>query len=186
VPRLDRSIVYGGAEAAHLREADAARKARAGWRAVAIADGLVLPFVVVVFAGLTMLFGASAPIVVVALFVLSLIAAFLVLAWSRAAAAGQRIAAAIDAAWLAAAIDIARQAHGLTAASLASTLGIAEPQAEELMALVDVNASLPPTGMRVDDRDAAAEDEAAVGERAESEARAGGARARVDGPVRDS
>jgi hypothetical protein len=142
VPRLDRSIQYSGREAALLRKADAARKGRAGWRAAAIADGLLLPIVLLVFTALWLLFGPGAGMVLVALVMVTPIAAFLAFAASRAGARGREISPALDAAWLDAATDVARQVPDLTAAALARQLGVDEPQAEELMALLDVNASL--------------------------------------------
>jgi hypothetical protein len=168
---LDRAIRYGAPVTEHLRTADASRKARAAWRAAAIADGLLVPFVVVVFATFMAVFGASVPLTAVALLVMAPIVAFFAFALSRAAASGNKIAPALDAAWLAAASDVARQTRGLTATSLAAKLGIGEPQAEELMALIDVNASLAPTRLRIEDHDAqAAEEEAVVGERERAEA----------------
>jgi hypothetical protein len=158
LPRLDRAIRYSASVAEHLRAADAARKARAGWRAAAIADGVLLPFVFLLFGTLVILFGASGALVAVAFLMLAPIAAFLAFALSRASASSARIAPLLDAAWLAAAGDIARQTRGLTATTLAAKLGIAEPQAEELIALIDVNASLTPA-LRIADPPEVAPDE---------------------------
>jgi hypothetical protein len=199
VPRLDRAIQYSGREAVLLRKADAARKARAGWRAAAIADGLLLPLVLLVVAALLLLLGPGAGLVLAALLVVTPIAAFLAFAAGRAGARGREITPALDAAWLSAATDVARQTPGLTASALAPKLGVDEAQAEELMALIDVNASLdagsagarPPaiTGPRMrvaaaspaaplgpaeEAALAAREDEAALAELIESRARASG------------
>jgi len=145
VPRLDASMAYSGREAPLLRKADAARKARAGWRAAAIATGLLLPFVLLIFGALLLIFGASVGLVIVALLALGPIGAFLAFALGRAGERGREIAPAIDAAWLSAATEIAQQGRSqLSAATLAQKLGIEEPQAEELMALIDVNESISP------------------------------------------
>jgi hypothetical protein len=143
VPRLDRSVTYSGREIPLLRKADAARKARAGWRAGAIATGLLLPFELLVFAALLMIFGMSFALVATAFVLTAPVAGFLAYAINRAAARGHEIAPAIDAAWLAVATDFAQQSGGaITVASLSQRLGIEEPQAEELMALLDVNEAI--------------------------------------------
>src|SRR6201999_4374331 len=68
------------------------------------------------------------------------IAAFLAMALTRAGARGHEIPPALDAAWLAVATDVVQQHRGaLDAQALAPRLGVEEPQAEELMALLDVN-----------------------------------------------
>jgi hypothetical protein len=186
VPRLDRSIQYSGREAALLRKADGARKARAGWRAAAIAGALLLPLVLLVFSALLLLFGAGAGLIVTALAATAPVAAFVAFAALRAGSRGQEIGPALDAAWLSAATDVARQTRGLTAPALARTLGIAEPQAEELMALLDVNAAVgaPPPGapqVRIDPgaaaqpariADFASSEEEALAEQIEARARA--------------
>ncbi len=142
VPHLDRSIRYGGREAALLRKADAARKARAWWRAAAIVAGLLLPATLLMFGLLILFVGAYAVLVTLALFCAAPLATLLAIALVRAGARGREIPPALDAAWLAVATDIAQQAPGLTAAGLAEKLGIDEPQAEELVALLDVNAAV--------------------------------------------
>jgi hypothetical protein len=144
VPRVDPSIAWSGREAPLLRKADAARKARAGWRAAAIASGLLLPFVLLVIGALLLIFGISVGLVIATLFALAPIGAFLAFAIGRAGARGREIAPAIDAAWLSVATEIAQQVGPMSAATLAQKLGIAEPQAEELMALIDVNESIAP------------------------------------------
>jgi hypothetical protein len=184
VPRLDTSIKYSGREIPMLRKADAARKGRAGWRAAAVAGGLLLPFMLLIFGALIAIFGASAGLVLTALVVTAPVGGFLAMALSRAGARGREIAPAIDAAWLAVAEDVVRRSKApVTAAALAEKLGIEEAQGEELMALLDVNADLSP-GMRIEDlpariaeppgmtQIASAEDEAALAEQAAAEARA--------------
>ena len=140
------------------------------------------------FAALLLVLGASAALVIVALLAVAPFAAFLAFALSRSAARGREIAPALDAAWLAAATDVARQSRGLTAPALALKLGIQEPQAEELMALLDVNAAPRANAgerprMRIDTGGPggaeagaadvlASEEEAALAERIEAKARA--------------
>jgi hypothetical protein len=142
VPQLDRSIQYSGREAALLRKADAARKARAGWRALAIGVGLLLFILLVAFAALLLLLGPGATLFLTALVMGAPIAVFVAVAARRAGASGREITPALDAAWLSAATDVARQTPGLTAPTLAQKLGVEEAQAEELMALLDVDAAL--------------------------------------------
>jgi len=175
VPHLDRAIRYGGREAALLRKADAARKGRAGWRAAAVAGGLLLPITLAMFGLLLFIFGPSAVLVTLTLLFVAPVGAFLAFALRRAAARGGEIAPALDAAWLAVAAEVAEQAPGITAPALAEKLGIQEPQAEELLALLDVNAAVG-AGPRV--RIAAgpaaearaAEEEAALAEQVSAEA----------------
>ena len=177
VPRLDRSIAYSGREAALLRKADAARKARAGWRAAAIAGGLLLPFVLLIFAALLTVFGAGAGLVLAGLVVSAPIGAFTAMAASRAGARAREIPPALDGAWLSAATDVARQVRGgLTVPALVERLGIEEPQAEELMALLDVDQTVAPVPrLRVPPVQtliASPEEEAALVEQAAAEAEA--------------
>ena len=150
VPRLDGAVAYSGREMPLLRKAEAARKGRAGWRAAAIASGLLLPMVLLSFGGLLLVFGASAGLVITALLLSAPIGAFLAMALSRAGACGSEIPPALDAAWIAVATDVAQQSGGaLDARGLAQRLGIEEPQAEELMALLDVNEAMAGPRLRV-------------------------------------
>jgi hypothetical protein len=190
VPRLDRSITYSGREVPLLRKADAARKRRTLWRAAAVVSGTLLPFTLLIFVALLAIFGVSFALVLTALILTAPVAAFFAMALLRAGARGREIAPAIDAAWLSVAGDVARQSKGsLTAQGLAQRLGVEEPQAEELMALLDVNEIVSP-GMRFEvpappmaraatepatpgpTQVASAEEEAALAEQATSEARA--------------
>jgi hypothetical protein len=183
VPRLDRSIAYSGREVALLRKADAARKGRAAWRAATIASGALVPFMLLVLLALLAIFGASALLVITGVLLMTPVTAFSLVALSRAGARGREIAPALDAAWLAVAGDVARQTKGaLTAPALAQRLGIEEAQAEELIALLDVNEIVSP-GMRFDvpaepaapadpTQIASVEEEAALVEQAAAEARA--------------
>jgi hypothetical protein len=161
-------------EAPLLRKADAARKARARWRAAAIAGGIALVPVLLFFVALFIVFGFPTLLVLFALLCTLPLAAFLAYAASRAAARGREIAPALDAAWLAVATDVARQVRGITAPALALKLGIAEAQAEELLALVDVERAVRRVRIDPDDRssDLASEEEAALAEQIEAKARA--------------
>jgi hypothetical protein len=72
-----------------------------------------------------------------------LFAGMLAFGLGRARSRGNEIAPALDGAWLAAATDVARQSRGpLTAADLGKNLGIEESQAEELLALLDVDSAM--------------------------------------------
>ncbi len=185
VPRLDRSLTYSGREAPLLRRADEARKGRARWRAAAIGGGIVLPIAGIFFLALILIFGAKLSLLLTALLFLAPIAAFLAFAAGRAAARGREIGPAIDGAWLMVANDIAQQrGAALTTASLARALGVEEPQAEELIALVDVDKLTSPAvtqGVRIAVPEAAppgytqiaaAEDEAALAEQLAAEEKA--------------
>ena len=153
VVRLDGRSSSSGREVALLRKADAARKSRATWRGAAVAAGLALVFTVIPFMLLVLLFGASLLLVLPGLFI-ALFGGLLMMAMSRAAAHGREIAPALDGAWVAVANDVVRQSGGaLPAPDLAQKLGIEEPQAEELLALLDVNEALsgvPAPRMRID------------------------------------
>jgi hypothetical protein len=137
---MDRGITYSGRENPLLRKADAARKGRAGWRAAAIASGLLLPFTLLFFGVLLAFFGLSFGLLLMTAVVVGPISAFLASAISRAGKRGGEIGPAIDAAWISVATEIAQQSPGaLTAQVLAQKLGVEEPQAEEMIALLDVN-----------------------------------------------
>jgi hypothetical protein len=179
VPRLDRSIEYSGREAALLRKADKARKARVVWRIAAACAGLLLAFSFLGLGVVGLLIGVRAFLMVAALFGMAPLVLLLGFSLSRASAQGAQIAPALDDAWLSAAIDVARQTRGLTAPVLAGKLGIDEAQAEELMALIDVNAAAPrlriqpsATEAGPPKADLASEEEAALAERIEAKARA--------------
>jgi hypothetical protein len=184
VPRVDRGIKLSGREAALLRKADAARKARAAWRGGAIASGLLMPFVALFFLALMVVFGMSVGLILTSLVFMAPVAGFFAYAAGRAGARGREIGPAIDAAWISAATDIAQQARGpISAADLSKKLGVEEPQAEELMALLDVNDALSPRARIVVDPPspgsaasptqlASAEEEAAAIEQSAAEAEA--------------
>ncbi len=130
--------------------------------------------------------GAHLAMTLVLLFAVAPVASFFAFALHRASARGQEIAPALDAAWLTVAADVAQQTPGLTAPVLAQKLGIAEPQAEELMALLDVNGAVPMPRMRFEEPArapaatpaglteiaAGSEEEAALAERIDAVARA--------------
>jgi hypothetical protein len=183
-PRVPRTAAFrpSGKEVVHLRAADAARKARAGYRAASVASGVGIAFVGLFFLFLLLIFGLSFTLALTSVFVLAPVVAFFLFAVSRAGERAKRIAPALDAAWVSVANDVANETAGvLTATDLAAKLGIEEAQAEELVALLDVNAivsqAVPPQ-LRIGARPAApagvealAEEEAAAAE-AESRAKA--------------
>lgn len=141
VPILDPAIAPSGRDTPALQKAEAARKSRAAWRAAAIASGGLMAVTVLLFLLLALFFGLK--FAIAGLLLGAPLGALAGLSLSRASARGDAIAPAIDAAWLAAANDVAEQVPApLSADVLAKKLGIAEPQAEELLALVDVNAAV--------------------------------------------
>jgi len=143
VPKLDKSIAWSGRELASLQKAEAARKGRAGWRAAGIASGLLFAFTIFVFLVLALIFGLSLALALVALFVDAPLVAFMLFSYRQVQAKSRAINPALDAAWLAVGHDVAAAADGpLTTHELASKLGIEEAQAEELLALIDVDASI--------------------------------------------
>lgn len=129
-----------GREIAPLRRAHAAASSRAAWRAASVAGGLLLGFDALLLGLLILILGASFGLLLAGLATLVPLAVFVLWAMRRAQARGREIGPALDAAWLAAATDVATQAGGaLSAAELAAALSIEEPQAEELLALLEVN-----------------------------------------------
>lgn len=143
VPRLDPRLQSSGREIPLLRKADAARKARAAYRGLAAGSGVALALTAIPFAVLLVAVGFKLLLFLPGLFLTGLFAAMLAIGLGRASSRGDEITPALDGAWLAAATDVARQSPGpLTAADLGQKLGIDEGQAEELLALVDVDTSL--------------------------------------------
>jgi hypothetical protein len=123
-----------------LRKADEARKARATWRGAAVASGIALVLTVIPFALLLIMVGAVLLLMLPGVLFTALFTGLLVMALRRASARGGEIEPALDGAWLAVATDIAHaSAEPITAQELSAKLGIEEPQAEELVALIDVN-----------------------------------------------
>lgn len=137
---LAPGLVPPDAAARALRDAEKARRSRAGWRAASIVSGLAATFMALL-ALLIALFTAKTALVVGLLFVLPLVLAF-TLSHSRAKAAGARIAPALDSAWGALA---AAAVHARGAASpdqLAKALGVGVSQAEQLHTVVSVDAEI--------------------------------------------
>ncbi|WP_437588113.1 zinc ribbon domain-containing protein [Sorangium sp. So ce1000] len=140
VPLADDRIQRSGREAPLLHKARAAAAARSVWRAVGVAASALLGFELFLFAVLLLVLGASVGLFAAGLLTMAPVAAFSLWALRRAKSRSREIAPALDAAWVSVASDVARQAEGpLTAGGLASSLRIAEPQAEELLALLEVN-----------------------------------------------
>jgi hypothetical protein len=127
-----------------LKRADGIRKSRAKYRGGAIAAGVAT-------AGAFGLFGLIAILSVV--FGWSIAWSFLgalltagplagLTAWlaSRASARSKELPHVIDEAWMAAATDVIEQSsQAVTAGALAKALNIEEPQAEELLALLEAS-----------------------------------------------
>jgi hypothetical protein len=135
-PRGKRS----GREIAPLRRAQAAASARARWRAATVGGGLLLGFDVLLLSLLLLISGLSFGLLLAGLVTVVPLAGLVLWMLGRARARGREIAPAIDAAWVAAATDVATQAESnLTAHDLATALGMNEAQAEELLALLEVN-----------------------------------------------
>jgi len=128
-----------------LQRADRARKSRAKNRAggvlaaVGLAGALGIIALIGVIGALTSLelgFG----FVVGSLLATGPLSAIMAWLFMRARAAGRQIAPALDDAWLVAATDVVEQSKGpVTARSLAEALRIEEPQAEELVALLEAH-----------------------------------------------
>ena len=140
VPLPDPPLKRSGREVAALQRAHKAASGRAGWRAASVAGGLLLGFDTLLFSLLLLISGGSFGLLLAGLATLLPLAGFLLWSLQRAKARGREIAPALDAAWLALATDVARQSGGaLTAPDLAAALKIEEAQAEELLALLEVN-----------------------------------------------
>lgn len=140
VPRLDPTIRFSGREIAPLKRADAARKSRAGWRAGAVVAGLGVPVAAMFVAALALFFGVSITLLVLGTLLFGPVIGALIYAIGRVRSFGREIQPAIDAAWVSAATDVASQTRGGASAQvLAQKLGIDESQADELVALLDVN-----------------------------------------------
>lgn len=140
VPVADDRVERSGREAPLLQKARAAASARSVWRAAGIAASALLGFELLLFAVLLLVLDASVGLFTAGLLTMAPVGAFAVWALRRAKSRSRDIAPALDAAWVSVASDVARQAEGpLTAGGLASTLRIAESQAEELLALLEVN-----------------------------------------------
>jgi hypothetical protein len=143
IPRLDPRMKSSGREVPLLRKVDAARKARAAYRGLVAASGVALALTVIPFAVLLAVVGFKLLLLLPGLVFTGLFAGMLAFGIGRARSRGNEIAPALDGAWLAAANDVARQSPGpLTAADLARNLGIDEAQAEELLALLDVDSAI--------------------------------------------
>jgi hypothetical protein len=136
VPRGKRS----GREVAPLQRAQAVASARTRWRAATVAGGLLLGFDMLLLSLVLLISGLSFGLLLAGLVTTVPLAGFVLWALGRARARGREIGPALDAAWLAAATDVASQAEGaMTARDLATALGVGEAQAEELLALLEVN-----------------------------------------------
>ncbi len=138
---LEPGLVPPEPAARALRDAEKARRGRAGWRAASVVSGIALAMMTLV-ALLFATFGVwNAALIVGVIFVLPFLLS-LVVSHTRAKNAGARIAPALDAAWGALA---AAAVHARGAASpdqLAKALGVGVTQAEQLHTVVAVDAEL--------------------------------------------
>ncbi|XXY15797.1 zinc ribbon domain-containing protein [Sorangium sp. So ce216] len=140
VPVTDAGVKRSGREVPLLQKARAAASARSVWRAAGIAASALFGFEVFLFAVLLLVLSASFGLFAAGILTMAPVAVFALWAFRRARSRGQDIAPALDAAWVSVASDVARQTERpLTAGGLASTLRIGESQAEELLALLEVN-----------------------------------------------
>ncbi|HTN86603.1 MAG TPA: zinc ribbon domain-containing protein [Sorangium sp.] len=140
VPVADARVKRSGREVPLLQKARAAASARSVWRAAGIAASALFGFEVFLFAVLLLVLSASFGLFAAGVLTMAPVAVFALWAFRRARSRGQDIAPALDAAWVSVASDVARQTERpLTASGLASTLRIGESQAEELLALLEVN-----------------------------------------------
>lgn len=142
----------GAKESTALRRAEASRKSRAKTRAGAIAAGLAAIGTVGMLGLvgiLSMVFGWNIGLWLLAAGLLTAGPLFALTSWltSRSSRLSKEIPAAIDEAWMAAATDVVEQSKtAVTAASLAKALRIDEPQAEELLALLEASDLVRPEG----------------------------------------
>jgi hypothetical protein len=145
IPGARAGSPLGAQTAALLKTADSARKARAGWRILALADGFFLPVSLALTAAFAA-FGGAIIALITALVLVAPVAAVLAFAVRRSRARGREIAPALDAAWLAAARAVAEAlpvGETANAATLAAAFGIDEAKAEELSALLEVEPVAP-------------------------------------------
>ena len=135
-PRGARS----GQELPAVKRAQAALAGRSRWRAATVAGGLLLGFDVLLLSLFLLITGMSFGLFLTGLLTAGPLAAFVLWALSRARARGREIGPALDAAWVAAATEIAVRTEGtLTVKDLADALSIEDAQAEEMLALLEVN-----------------------------------------------
>lgn len=139
IPHLDPSIPSSGRDVTLLQKAAAARKQRAIWRALAAGGAAAMALALLPLVITTLIAGPRLFVLAPGLAFTALFGGLLATALARAGKAERVIAPALDGAWLVAATDISRAQGGeLTPEQLARALGIEEPQAEELIALVEV------------------------------------------------
>jgi hypothetical protein len=140
VPQDDARLRTRGGEVEALRRADAARRARAGWTAVAFGAGGLLALGGAVLGLAALAFGAGIKLGIAAAVLAAPLAIVLVSALRRASARAGQIRPAIEAAWHAAATEIASGATAsFGSADLARALRVDEARAEELLALLDAS-----------------------------------------------
>jgi len=145
VPLEKRKLRRSGKEVSALKRAELGRKGRAKNRAGAVGAGVALAGAIGVLAiyGLLGVIGVVNP--GIGFFLAGLLTAgplAALIAWflARSRTRGKEIEPALDEAWLLVAADVAAQLEGpVTARALAEALPIEEPQAEELLALLEAH-----------------------------------------------
>jgi hypothetical protein len=124
-----------------LRDAEKARRGRAGWRAVVATTGIGVGLLGLAAAGLAA-FGALKVAALVGLIFVLPFALGLMVSASRARDAAARIGPALDAAWAALAVGAVRSGRAQSPSDLARALGVEPAQAEQLHTVVAVEGEL--------------------------------------------
>ncbi|AKT43441.1 zinc ribbon domain-containing protein [Chondromyces crocatus] len=140
VPPSPGGLPRSGREATALQRAQTAVSGRSLWRIASVVGGLMLGFAFLVLTLFLLISGASTGLFVAGALTIVPLVMFMLWAMARARARGREIAPSLDAAWLAAATDVAAQSQqALTSRELSAALSIGDAQAEELLALLEVN-----------------------------------------------
>ena len=140
IPVLDPSIKSTGREIAPLKRAETARRGRSAARAMLVGSSLLLSVATLLFASVSIAFGAHLVVALTSILVTLSLTSLVVWSALRARARGREIEPALDAAWVAIATDVAQQLkRPITSRELAAKLQIEESLAEQLLALLDVN-----------------------------------------------
>jgi ribosomal protein S27AE len=148
-PRIP-GVESPGREAPLLVRANDARVARAKARFLAGFAGAGVGLSFAFFGLLLLLFGLKLSLLAVATLVTAPFALLLTFALRRAAASGRDIRPQIDAAYVAAAGELAARNEGnVTAAQLEKTLGVDAAHAEELVNVVQLDASIGAGPLRI-------------------------------------
>jgi len=162
VPETSRAVPL-------LRKADAARKSRAKSRAATVGAGVAMGGVALISL-LLLLFGFTLWAIVGGAIFGGPFVLLLLWALGNSSSKAKEIAPALDAAYLAAATELASERGKLTPADLQKAFGVDAEQADQLAAMVQVEAGL--GGVRIATNDAAKPPGSLEAEFAEMEAAA--------------